>query len=98
MGKLAYDAVIVDEGQDFSDAWIAALRVAIESEGPFYVFADSHQQLYRRFWRAPADWTVLELELNCRNTLPICQRVSTVFGESPSSLGDARTGSAVLCR
>jgi superfamily I DNA/RNA helicase len=47
---LAFDAIVVDEGQDFSEDWIAALQLLSSgtTDAPMYVFADQHQRLYRR--------------------------------------------------
>jgi hypothetical protein len=84
-----FDAIIVDEGQDFCQLWFESLRLLAQGaqDAPFYVFADWHQQLYRRSWEAPADWTRLELDINCRSTLPIAARVAGIFGEAPASKG-----------
>lgn len=85
------DAVVVDEGQDFSPHWWQALRMlmAEPDEGPFYVFADHHQAIYRRsdIWEPPFEGFVLELFTNCRNTLPIAERVAQVYGDDVDSLG-----------
>jgi len=54
-----------------------------------YTFADRHQRLYRRHWEAPGDWTRLELSLNCRSTIPIAERVASLFGEPLQARGAA---------
>ena len=84
-----FDAIVIDEGQDFSEDWISALRLLSSGtkDAPMYVFADRHQQLYRRYWEPPDDWTRLELSLNCRSTTPIAERVASLFGESQQSRG-----------
>ncbi|NOC83531.1 nuclease-related domain-containing DEAD/DEAH box helicase [Ruegeria sp. HKCCD6428] len=45
---LGFDTVIVDEGQDFQDSWLHALRLTIKDpeSGGFYVFYDDNQRLY----------------------------------------------------
>lgn len=47
---LAFDAVVVDEGQDFKDGWLLALRLALRDteNGSFYVFFDDNQKVYAR--------------------------------------------------
>ncbi|WP_018699915.1 NERD domain-containing protein [Amorphus coralli] len=45
---LGFDTVIIDEGQDFRDSWLHALRLTIndpETSG-FYVFYDDNQRLF----------------------------------------------------
>lgn len=69
---LAFDTVIVDEGQDFRDSWLNSLRLAISDPetGSFYVFYDDNQRLFspeRGFIDAlPA--SSLALTRNLRNT------------------------------
>ncbi len=89
--KTSFDAIVVDEGQDFSEDWISALRLLSSGsdDAPMYVFADRHQRLYRRHWDAPGDWTHLELSLNCRSTIPIAERVASLFGEPLQARGTA---------
>ena len=41
-----YDAIIVDEGQDFKDHWWAAVLVSLTDEGKLRVFADNNQNVY----------------------------------------------------
>jgi hypothetical protein len=91
MGKGAsrFDAIVVDEGQDFTEDWITALMLALTNpdDSPFYVFMDSHQDLYVRGCRFPSHWTSYDLSTNCRNTLPIATRVAAIFADTVDSLG-----------
>lgn len=45
---LGFDTVIIDEGQDFRDSWLHALRLTINDPetGGFYVFYDDNQRLF----------------------------------------------------
>lgn len=45
---LGFETVIIDEGQDFLDSWLNALRLTIRDpeSGEFYVFYDDNQRLY----------------------------------------------------
>jgi hypothetical protein len=47
---LAFDAIVVDEGQDFQDGWLMALRLSLKDtdSGSFYVFFDDNQKVYAR--------------------------------------------------
>jgi superfamily I DNA/RNA helicase len=79
----SFDAIVIDEGQDFSSDWVSALLFLTSEtpDGPVYIFMDSHQKLYRRYWEPPDDWTQYDLTLNCRNSAPIAQRVAAIFAE-----------------
>ena len=66
-----YDAIIVDEGQDFYSEWWEILQLCLKdgSEGVFYVFYDDNQQLYdtENIINLPNENTVM-LTKNIRNT------------------------------
>jgi superfamily I DNA and RNA helicase len=65
-----YDALIVDEAQDFEEAWWIALTEILRSpdHGVMYVFLDDNQQLYDRTRKIPIETEPLILSDNCRNT------------------------------
>lgn len=78
-----YDAVVVDEGQDFSPLWLDSLRLVLNSgkASPFFVFADPRQDIWKRQWRDDEDYPFSwELTLNLRNTEPIARKVSAIAG------------------
>lgn len=76
-----YDAVLVDEAQDFSVEWLSVTQSLVADSGLLYLFADSHQDLYRRGWSVPEGLAELELTVNCRNTRPIARRVARIFDD-----------------
>ena len=82
-------AVVVDEGQDFPQSWFDALSMILEEPdgGPFYVFADTQQAIYTVDWQAPGAWPIFDLDLNCRNTVQIAERVAAIFKTDPATLG-----------
>nr|WP_255602412.1 NERD domain-containing protein/DEAD/DEAH box helicase [Polymorphobacter megasporae] len=85
-----YDAIVVDEGQDFSPIWLDALRCVTRGveEAPFFVFADPLQDLWRRGWDLNADYPfVWQLTRNMRNTLPIARRVAAILGGDSQGRG-----------
>lgn len=84
--RTKYDAIIVDEAQDFSAEWIdAVLFLTRDSNSLVYLFADSHQDLYSRGWRYLDSYAHFELTLNCRNTRPIAEKVNRIFMEDRGS-------------
>ena len=86
---VAYDAVVVDEGQDFRPIWFMGLQMLLEDpdDGPFYVFADPLQSIYVDGWESPIDGDPFPLDVNCRNTVQIAEKVAAVVGAEAVSLG-----------
>lgn len=70
-----YDALVVDEAQDFSDDYWFAVEELLQDtkQGAFYIFIDENQALYRKHTSLPVDGEAYHLTANCRNTIPIHQ-------------------------
>lgn len=77
---LRYDAIVVDEGQDFRPHWWPAVDSMLDSAGPalLYVFLDGNQRVYREAASLPEDVGLLPIRLteNLRNT----KRIHDVAG------------------
>ncbi|GAA2479635.1 NERD domain-containing protein [Terrabacter carboxydivorans] len=73
-----FDAVIVDEAQDFADHWWRPLMAALrdEDEGGLYVYSDENQRIFARFGQPPVPLVPLVLDHNLRNT----QQIARAFG------------------
>ena len=65
-----YDAIIVDEAQDFTDEfWLPIeMLLADRNKSRLYAFADHNQALYARSAKPPIDEDPFLLTVNCRNT------------------------------
>lgn len=72
-----YDAIIVDEGQDFEDTWWIGLLDTLKSSdsGVFYVFFDDNQRIFTQLSQVPMDGAPLYLDENLRNTQHIHERL-----------------------
>lgn len=89
-----FDAVIVDEAQDFADSWWTPVLRALrdEEEGGLYVYSDENQRIFARFGRPPVALVPLVLDHNLRNTKQIHEsfgplapsRMYSRGGEGPS--------------
>jgi superfamily I DNA/RNA helicase len=68
-----FDAVIVDEAQDFAEEWWPAILAALKDEeaGGLYVFSDEGQRVFARFGQPPISLVPLMLDQNLRNTRQI---------------------------
>lgn len=65
---LRYDAVIVDEGQDFHSTYWITVEELVEPDGHFYIFYDPDQNLYGSELEFPITDEPFVLTTNCRNT------------------------------
>lgn len=65
-----YDAIIVDEGQDFGDDYWMPIEMLLNSldQGLLYVFLDENQDIYKRSASIPVNSEAMVLDRNCRNT------------------------------
>lgn len=67
-----YDAILVDEGQDFSEEQVIALLDVLSESGAWAFFADWKQDLYGAGKGTPIGTEVVfHLYHNCRNTVKI---------------------------
>ena len=74
-----YDAVIVDEGQDFLPLWWTAVQASLDPDGPglLRIFYDDNQRVYGSANDLPAEVSLIpiRLTLNLRNTRRIHELV-----------------------
>lgn len=77
-----YDAIVVDEAQDFHDWWLTAVEALLRVNGRQTIFLDSNQQIFNRQARESLLEESLRLTVNCRTTRAIHQALQ------PYSSGD----------
>ena len=90
-----FDAIVVDEAQDFCLGWWYALTQALLSkpDGPLYAFLDPNQSL-----RGKVQWpeikfdTRFKLTINCRNTRRIAAASASVLTLTPHTFPRAPVG------
>lgn len=65
-----FDAIIVDEGQDFKENYWMPLEMLLrdEKKSYLYIFLDFNQALYQQNTRLPINEDPFSLTVNCRNT------------------------------
>lgn len=88
--KQRFDAIIVDEAQDFADSWWDPLVGALvdEERGGLFVYSDENQRIFARFGRPPVPLVPLVLDHNLRNT----KQIHAAFGPLAPSRMYARGG------
>jgi superfamily I DNA and RNA helicase len=82
-----YDAIIVDEGQDFLENYWIALESLLKDDGFLYIFYDNNQNLYggKGDFGGLISTPPFVLNQNCRNTRAIHEMVAT-YHNDPKSL------------
>ena len=92
MEKERYDAVIVDEGQDFLPLWWTAVQAGLDPHGPglLRIFYDNNQRVYASANDLPEEVSLIpiRLTLNLRNTRRIHELVRQHYtGHKVDSFG-----------
>lgn len=84
-----FDAVVVDEAQDFADAWWEPLLAALsdEDDGGMFVFSDEGQRVFDRQGVPPVQLVPLVLDQNLRNTRQIAGSFTSLVGQRMKLLG-----------
>lgn len=89
---MRYDAIVIDEGQDFDNEWFESLGGCLKDyeNGFFYIFYDDNQRIYNQHTDGlqkitKASWGLFE---NVRNSKPIFTGSSAFYqGDTLESLG-----------
>jgi len=86
-----YDALIVDEGQDFEEKWFLALAFLLRNPDTaiIYVFKDDNQNLFRPCFALPWEMPEYPLTRNCRNTRHIHRKAVRFYRSErvPQAIG-----------
>lgn len=92
-----YDAIIVDEGQDFRAGWWDLVQNLLrDSENSiFYIFYDDNQRIYKQHNPFPIKSEPYLLTTNCRNTQKIHQLVVKYFDGAYSPTASGPQGSSI---
>ena len=91
-----FDAIIVDEGQDFQDLWWESLESVFrdpDDKGCYYVFYDPNQNLFVDNPSLPDELgRPYLLPANCRNTVRISAHCASLVGRKNQSREGAPEG------
>ncbi len=89
---IKYDAVIVDEAQDFKAKFWDSVQELFKNDGWFYIFYDPDQNLYKTKVEIPSLGEEFTLTKNCRNTIAIFDEIKNMatinieHGKVPSGM------------
>ena len=92
-----YDAIVVDEAQDFLPGWWPCLDEALKDggEGTLYAFYDPNQDIYEGGPPKALDILPYKLVHNCRNTTSIAEYAAALVGDEAVVRPDAPPGETV---
>ncbi len=78
--KGRFDAVVVDEAQDFADEWWQPLMLSLRDDetGGLFVYSDDNQSIFGRSGRPPVPLVPLVLDHNLRNTRQIAESFASL--------------------
>jgi len=97
-----FDAIIVDEGQDFKPEWYEYLQTLLksDSESRFSVFLDEHQDIFGHWKHFPCSPPPARkvLTKNCRNTRAIVNYLNQTYPTQMSSFEKSPVGVPVVFR
>ena len=96
--NVKYDALVVDEAQDFSLGWWYALTQSLvrEEDSPVYAFMDPNQSLRGEVERPPIEFdTKFSLKVNCRNTRKIASASASLLELESRSFARAPAGTSL---
>ena len=81
MSDSRFDAVIIDEGQDFNPVWLQTLRGTLREpkQDVFYVFFDDNQNLWRKEAFAPTGMPLIPLRDNLRNSRQVFESFESLY-------------------
>ena len=91
-----YDALVVDEGQDFTpEAW-EVISMLVPEDGPFYIFYDPDQNIFTNELKLP-DFGIppVQLTKNCRNTKKIFEALKPYQSTASAIMDSAPEGADV---
>ena len=93
---ISYDAVVVDEGQDFAgEAW-KTIEMLVPDGGYFHVFYDPDQNIYQDECQIPPAPDEVLLKVNHRNTKNIFEKIKPMMSiEGATAMDFSPMGSGV---
>ncbi|HSD78353.1 MAG TPA: ATP-binding domain-containing protein [Solirubrobacteraceae bacterium] len=94
-----FDAILVDEAQDFRADWITTLQLLLhdEDDGVLFLFADENQAIYHTDFAIPPGFLRYRLTGNLRNTAAIHGLLARHFAERSNAKGPPGIDVTIRC-
>lgn len=93
-----YDALIVDEGQDFKEFWYELIFKLIPRNGRRLIFLDEMQNIFGHYTGMPdvEAFSRFSLRKNCRNSKSIVRYLSELVGQEIPAFDNSPEGAEVI--
>ena len=93
-----YDAIIIDEGQDFKEFWFELLERHLNPGGRFFVFLDSKQDIFNHYSKLPDEnrFVRFTLSRNCRNSKKVLQYLTDNTGFAFEYFDETPNGASIV--
>jgi len=92
---IKFDAVIVDEGQDFREDYWFTINELVADDGYYYIFYDPDQNIFKSELKIPELGTPFILNKNCRNTKKIFAKLKKLASMELRINNEAPEGSDI---
>jgi hypothetical protein len=98
--KDKYNAIIIDEGQDFKEFWFELIFSLGTKDAGKYIFMDEMQDIFGHFTKIPNEETFIKYNLpeNCRNTKTIVSYLSEVISKKIKTFANSPDGEAIVVK
>jgi len=95
-----YDALIIDEGQDFKELWFELIFGLIHKDGQRLIFMDEMQNIFDHYSSIPQSNQFIDYTLpeNCRNTKNIVGYLSELLNQEIKSFDKAPAGEDIVIK
>jgi Cdc6-like AAA superfamily ATPase len=96
--ELKFDAIIIDEGQDFKEFWYEIIFKLAKPESYKMIFMDEMQNIFGHYTAIPNQNNFIKYNLpeNCRNTKNIVKYLSTVLEKEIKSFEKTPQGEEII--
>jgi len=84
-GVATYEAIIVDEAQDFRDTWWLLVEATLKDPNILYIFYDDNQHLLPIKSKYPIEYSPFSMSKNCRNAGEIFKLVKQLHYQAPET-------------
>ena len=93
-----FDAIIIDEAQDFKELWFELIFSLGTQESSKHVFMDEMQDIFGHYTKIPNQESFIKYNLpeNCRNTKTIVSYLSEVISKDIKTFSNSPEGEAVV--
>jgi hypothetical protein len=95
-----FDAIIIDEGQDFKEFWFELIFSLGTMDSGKYIFMDEMQDIFGHYSKIPNEDHFMKYNLpeNCRNTKTIVNYLSEIVSKNIQPFSNSPEGEAIVIK